>query len=77
MMPNSAAQQLLIPDIKCLTAVFVIAAGPGRADVKSLDSAGGYAYCNSDLLNSTTRNRFIYWSVVAVVLVVVVVVVEL
>jgi len=38
-------------------------AGLGKADVKFADSAGGYAYSDSDALDSTTRNRFIYWSV--------------
>ena len=38
-------------------------AGLGKADVKFADSAGGYAYSDSDVLDSTTRNRFIYWSV--------------
>jgi len=55
----------LAVDYRCdVIVMFVTAAGPARADVKSVDLAGGYAYCNSDLLDSTTRNRFIYWSVV-------------
>jgi len=41
----------------------LLVAGLGKADLKFTDSAGGYAYIHSDLLDSTTRNRFLYWSV--------------
>ena len=43
--------------------VRLFVAGLGKADLKFPDSAGGYAYAHSDQLDSTTRNRFIYWSV--------------
>jgi len=42
----------------------LLVAGLSKADLKFPDSAGGYAYAHSDLLDSTVRNRFIYWSVV-------------
>lgn len=35
-------------------------------EVKLVDVAGGYAYANSDHLQSVTRNRFIYWLVLCV-----------
>ena len=47
--------------LNCITVLFV--AGFGKADLKFPDSAGGYAYADNDLLDSTTRNRFIYWLV--------------
>jgi len=47
----------------CYCITVLIVAGFGKADLKFPDSAGGYAYADSDLLDSTTRNRFIYWSV--------------
>jgi len=43
--------------------MLIVIAGLGKADVKFPDSAGGFAYAQSDLLDSATRNRFIYWSV--------------
>lgn len=38
-------------------------AGLGKTELKFADTAGGYAYVHSDMLDSATRNRFIYWSV--------------
>ena len=43
--------------------MWMFVAGLGKADLKFPDSAGGYAYAHSDQLDSTTRNRFVYWSV--------------